>query len=200
MKTKHLILASASPRRVQLLQQIQIEFKQQAADIDESCREGETAEAFVCRLAQEKARHICNKTNDKQAVVLGCDTIVVVDEHILGKPADYQDAVKMLTLLSARTHQVMTAVTLISEKASKTRLSISEVRFMPLSQHLIEAYWQTGEPQGKAGAYAIQGIAGQFIEKINGSYSAIMGLPLYETRRLLEEAGFELLGSTLHNK
>lgn len=198
-KKTPLILASASPRRVELLQQMQVEFKQQVADIDESHQSAETAEKFVCRLSQQKAQLIWQK-NNKDVAVLGADTIVVVDQHILGKPDGYQDAVKMLNLLSGRTHQVMTAVTLMTEKGSKTKLSTSEVTFMSLDKALIDAYWQTGESIDKAGSYAIQGIAGQFVEKINGSYSAIMGLPLYETRCLLQDAGFGLLGTTLKIK
>ncbi|MDH5518344.1 MAG: Maf family protein [Gammaproteobacteria bacterium] len=195
MNSRQLILASASPRRVELLQQIQVEFKQQIADIDESVEHGELADDYVCRLSLQKARHI-QQSCGKEFAVLGADTIVLVDQQILGKPADYQDAVKMLNMLSGRTHQVMTAVTLMTEKNVNTRLSISDVSFMELDSEMIESYWQTGESKDKAGAYAIQGIGGQFVTKINGSYSAIMGLPLYETRCLLQQAGFRLAGSS----
>jgi len=193
MKKTGIILASASPRRVELLQQISVEFEQRVADIDETHRAGETAELFVCRLAEEKAQAVFDQSS-KELPVLGSDTIVVVDEHILGKPTDYQHAVQMLKMLSGRKHQVMTAVTLVSDKQLTTKVNISDVTFMALSQQMIDAYWQTGESLGKAGAYAIQGVAAQFITEIKGSYSSIMGLPLYEVRCLLEEAGIQVLG------
>lgn len=192
--SSQLILASASPRRVELLQQIQVEFEQQVADIDETHKVGEAAEDFVCRLALEKAQTIKQK-NALTTAVLGSDTIVVLGKQILGKPSDRQDAARILRLLSGQTHQVMTAVTLITETESHTRLSISDVTFMELNPLLIDAYLDMGESMDKAGAYAVQGIAAQFITEIKGSYSGIMGLPLNETRNLLEVAGIALLGS-----
>ncbi len=189
-----LILASASPRRVELLQQIQVEFEQQVADIDETHQSGETPETFVCRLALEKAETVRNKNNISNAV-LGSDTIVVLGEQILGKPVDRLNAVNILKLLSGKTHKVMTAIALITEKESRIKLSVSEVTFMELDQSLIDAYLDMGESMDKAGAYAIQGIAAQFITEIKGSYSGIMGLPLYETRSLLQDAGIKLLGN-----
>ena len=192
--SQQLILASASPRRVELLQQIQVEFEQQVADIDETHQIGETPEAFVCRLALEKAETI-RKKHSVTTSVLGSDTIVVLGDRILGKPSDRLNAVNMLTLLSGNTHKVMTAISLITAKECKTRLSVSDVTFMKLDQSLIEAYLDTGESMDKAGAYAIQGIAAQFITEIKGSYSGIMGLPLYETRSLLQEAGIKMLGN-----
>ena len=194
MKSPLIILASASPRRVELLQQIQVDFKQQVADIDETHQPGESAQQFVSRLSLEKAQAIQLK-NPEGLPVLGSDTIVVIDEHILGKPEDNQHALEMLSILSGRTHQVMTAVTLMAPDQTKTSLNVSDVTFMTLSKELMHAYVQTGESIGKAGAYAIQGIAGQFITEIRGSYSSIMGLPLYETRKLLEESGVSVLGS-----
>ena len=195
MNSSRIILASASPRRVELLQQIGVEIIQQVADIDESHQPGESAEAFVARLAEEKAFKVYQNSN-KEYPVLGADTIVVIDEHILGKPDDYAEACEMLTMLSARHHQVMTAVTLVNQGLPETRINISDVEFIELDQATIDAYWQTGESLGKAGAYAIQGIAGQFIKEIRGSYSSIMGLPLYETRLLLKRAGIAVLGKT----
>jgi len=194
MKSPQIILASASPRRVELLQQIQVGFIQQVADIDETHQAGETASHFVSRLSHEKAQAIQGK-NPEGLPVLGSDTIVVIDEHILGKPEDNQHAVEMLSLLSGHTHQVMTAVTLVTQKQAKTSLNVSDVTFMTLNKKTMDAYVRTGESIGKAGAYAIQGIAGQFITEIRGSYSSIMGLPLYETRKLLEEFGITVLGS-----
>jgi len=193
MKKPSIILASASPRRVELLQQISVEFEQMVVDIDETHKPGETAEQFVCRLAREKAQAVFDKSS-KELPVLGSDTIVVVDGHILGKPTDYQDVVQMLKMLSGRKHQVMTAVTLLTNQQQKTKVNISDVTFMTLSPEMIDAYWQTGESVGKAGAYAIQGAAAQFISEIRGSYSSIMGLPLYEVRCLLEESGIAVLG------
>lgn len=192
--SQQLILASASPRRVELLQQIQVEFEQQVADIDETHQSGETPEAFVCRLALEKAEAIRKKSNVTISV-LGSDTIVVLGDQILGKPSDRHNAVNMLKLLSGNTHKVMTAVSLITAKGRQTRLSVSDVTFMTLDQSLIEAYLETGESMDKAGAYAIQGIAAQFVTEIKGSYSGIMGLPLFETRSLLQEAGIKVLGN-----
>lgn len=189
-----LILASASPRRVELLQQIQVGFEQQVADIDETHCKGESPENFVCRLAEEKAQAVKQK-NITATAVLGSDTIVVLAGQILGKPRDQGDAAEMLKLLSGNTHQVMTAVTLITEKESQTKLNVSEVTFMELGQKLIDAYLEKGESMDKAGAYAVQGIAAQFITEIKGSYSGIMGLPLYETRSLLQAAGINVLGS-----
>lgn len=191
---QQLILASASPRRVELLQQIQVEFEQQVADIDETLQIGETPEAFVCRLALEKAEAIRKKHNVTTSV-LGSDTIVVLGDQILGKPSDRRNAANMLTLLSGNTHKVLTAVSLITAKECQTRLSVSDVTFMKLGQSLIEAYLDTGESMDKAGAYAIQGIAAQFVTEIKGSYSGVMGLPLYETRSLLQEAGIKVLGN-----
>lgn len=195
MSTIDIILASASPRRVELLQQLGVSFIQQLADIDETQRHGEAAGNFVSRLSLEKALKVYHQSN-KQLPVLGSDTIVVIDQQVLGKPDDYQHASDMLKTLSGRQHQVMTAVTLVTENGHETQLNTSEVSFMELDQALIDAYWETGEPRGKAGSYAIQGIAGQFIREIRGSYSSIMGLPLYETRRLLENAGIPVFGKT----
>lgn len=198
MNTPQLILASASPRRVELLQQMAVEFIQQVADIDETHRSGESAMDFVSRLAEEKALKVYAQNKKKQGTkalpVLGSDTIVVVDEHILGKPEDYQHACEMLKMLSGRQHQVMTAVTLVINGKHETLVNSSDVTFMALDQQIIDAYWQTGESIGKAGGYAIQGMAGQFIKEIRGSYSSIMGLPLYETRMLLQQAGIPVLG------
>lgn len=193
MKHTKIILASASPRRVELLQQIQVEFEQQAVDIDECWRHGEDPETFVSRLALEKAQAVVQGTTP--VPVLGSDTIVVIDSTILGKPTDIDDAARMLTLLSGKTHQVMTAVTLNYLQQTVTRLSISDVTFGDITNNEIKAYCETGESLGKAGAYAIQGMAAQFIREIRGSYSGIMGLPLYETRQLLLEFNVDVLGS-----
>lgn len=160
------------------------------ADIDETPRAGEQPDALVKRLALAKAQHIARQL--VAGWVLGADTIVVIDNHILGKPTSQEDALRMLLLLSGRTHQVMTAVALVNVGDSNhytEALSISEVEFGEISQQEIIEYWISGEPQDKAGAYAVQGRAACWIKRINGSYSGVMGLPLYETGQLLHHAG-----------
>ncbi len=180
-------LASASPRRRELLQQIQVPYALLPVDIDESPLPGEEPEQHVQRLARQKA--VAGFALQPRRPALGSDTIVVIDKQILGKPADRQHGIEMLSKLSGRSHQVMTAVALCSEGKQSCVLSTSEVHFCELSAAQIEAYWQTGEPLDKAGAYAIQGLAAQFIVAISGSYSGIMGLPLYETAELLKQHG-----------
>lgn len=180
-------LASASPRRRELLQQIQVSYSLLPVDIDESPQPGEAPEQHVQRLARQKAA--AGFALQPRRPALGSDTIVVVDKQILGKPADRQHGIEMLGKLSGRSHQVMTAVAVCSEGKQNCVLSTSEVHFCELSAEQIEAYWQTGEPLGKAGGYAIQGLAAQFIVTISGSYSGIMGLPLYETAELLKQHG-----------
>jgi len=180
-------LASASPRRCELLDQIQVSYGVQPVDIDESHQPGETAEQYVRRLALEKARAGYRLCPERPA--LGADTIVVCGQRIMGKPADKQMANEMLSLLSGRSHRVMTAVAICDANHEQCLLSSSEVEFAELSPAQIDAYWQTGEPEDKAGAYAIQGRAAQFIKNIRGSYSGIVGLPLYETTALLNTVG-----------
>ncbi len=184
-------LASASPRRRQLLDQIQVSYTVHPVDIDESHIAGETPEQFVTRLALEKAR--AGYGNLPVRPALGSDTIVICEQQILGKPVDQQMALAMLNLLSANTHQVMTAVAVCNGETEHCVLSVSNVEFERLSEQQIHAYWQTGEPADKAGAYGVQGIAAQFIKNINGSYSGIMGLPLFETAQLLKQAGIKNL-------
>jgi nucleoside triphosphate pyrophosphatase len=186
-----LILASASPRRCELLAQIGIEFEQQVADIDETPVQGESAEAYVRRMALEKARSVRRADND-ELPVLGADTVVVVDGMPLGKPQDFTHAREMLKQLSGRMHEVLSAVALV-ETAEVVAVNRSKVWFRELSETELEAYWKTGEPRDKAGSYAIQGLAAIFIERLDGSYSGVMGLPLYETARLLQDFGFQVL-------
>lgn len=182
-------LASASPRRRELLQQLGVRFSVQVADVPEVIRTAESPEQFVQRLAIEKATTVWNGLEPVQRrPVLGADTVVVIDEHILGKPASHEQARQMLERLSGRTHQVMTGVALVSQQHSVC-VNVSEVRFRALLAREIDAYWQTGEPVDKAGAYAIQGYAAAFIEHLSGSYSGVMGLPLYETSQLLRQQG-----------
>lgn len=191
--SKHplITLASASPRRGELLEQIHVSYEVLPVDIDESHLPGETAEQYVKRLAQEKAEAGYLLRPGRPA--LGADTIVVLDQQILGKPVDREMAIKMLGMLSARQHQVVTAVALCTGSSKQCAVNVSDVEFAQLNPQQIESYWQTGDPADKAGAYGIQGIAAQFIRHISGSYSSIMGLPLFETAELLRQAGIDTL-------
>ena len=188
-----LILASASPRRAQLLEQIGVTFAQAPQEIDETPAAGESAEALAERLALEKARAAYAVQDQSGCIVLGSDTVVVAGGAILGKPEHADDALRMLALLSNRSHRVCTAVSLVSGNRSASRLSVTEVSFREIELKEAQAYWETGEPQGKAGAYAIQGLGAVFVEQISGSYSGVMGLPLYETAQLLAEFGIPIL-------
>lgn len=192
MKFDHLkiCLGSASPRRAELLQQIGVRFEVRVGDVDESVREGEQPGQYVLRMAEEKAQRVWQLNRDTGLAgwpVVAADTSVVLDDRIMGKPADRDQAIDMLSSLSGRTHEVMTAVSLVTSDQQTTRLSTSKVTFCRLQRPDIERYWQTGEPVDKAGAYAIQGKAAVFIESIEGSYSGVMGLPLFELGQLLEE-------------
>jgi septum formation protein len=193
-----LILASASPRRSQLLRQIGVPHRVMPADIDERRRPAESIEHCVQRLSCGKALHIQQQlalADAPQASlpVLGADTVVVVDDEMLGKPIDRADGLKMLQRLSGRTHQVLSGVALASATGVRYRLSRSEVRIRSLSEQECAHYWDSGEPCGKAGAYAIQGSGALFVESLTGSYSGVMGLPLFETGQLLAEAAIRWL-------
>ncbi|ANE54087.1 nucleoside triphosphate pyrophosphatase [Methylomonas sp. DH-1] len=187
-----IILASASPRRRELLAQIGIRHLVNAVDVDETPLPGEQPAAYVERVAAEKSA-VCASQNNSSLPVLAADTSVICDGRILGKPDDLQHAIEMLSRLSGRNHQVYSAVSLRSAGCHWQALSVSEVRFRPLSHQEIVGYWQTGEPCDKAGAYAIQGLASVFIESITGSFSGVMGLPLFETAQLLSQAGIEVI-------
>lgn len=178
-------LASASPRRSELLTRIGVGHRIAPVQVDESALPGEAPADYVTRLAQAKARALWQRLDDPQAVVLGSDTAVAVDGRILGKPRDEADAAAMLRLLAGRTHEVYTAVCLCDGAGSRCRLSRSEVTFGELNAQQIREYWRTGEPADKAGGYAVQGRAAMFISHIAGSYTGIMGLPLFETAQLL---------------
>jgi len=193
--TRKLYLASQSPRRSELLTQIGVSFSILAVDIDENVKNNETAKDYVMRLAKEKALAAWHQSPFSDKVVLGSDTAVVIDGQILGKPENEQDAKRMLLLLSGKTHQVMTGVALAQTTKSSNQpeldhiLNVSEVSFKTLAAKEIEQYLSSGEYEGKAGAYAIQGAAAAFITHLSGSYSGVMGLPLYETMTLLNNAG-----------
>jgi septum formation protein len=181
-----LILASQSPRRAALLEQAGIPFQTAPADIDETRHAGEPPVEYVSRIALAKARAAREAHPD--AAVLGADTAVVVGERVFGKPRDRTDAIGMLLALSNRTHEVLTAVALVADDERQV-LSRSRVRFRRVEPGEAEAYWATGEPADKAGAYAIQGLGATFVAHIDGSYSGIMGLPLFETLALLRTIG-----------
>ncbi|WP_339413304.1 Maf family protein [Pseudomonas sp. EA_35y_Pfl2_R5] len=183
-----LYLASGSPRRRELLTQIAVPFLTQIVPIDENALPGESPIAYVERLARAKAQAgLAVLSDTADAVVLGADTAVVLDGRILGKPVDRDDALATLSALSGRSHQVLTAVALVSRERLESRVVTSQVTFRPLSQAEIEAYWASGEPQDKAGCYGIQGLAAVFVSQLQGSYSAVVGLPLCETAALLAE-------------
>jgi septum formation protein len=186
-----IVLASASARRRELLGQISVAHEMLAVDIDETALPGEQPADLALRLARGKA--LAGRARDGgRRPVLGSDTIVVLDAQVFGKPRDAVDARRMLSALSGRSHQVISAVALALPGANgvvSDCLSHTEVEMRPLSLAEIDAYWQSGEPQGKAGAYAIQGRGAVFIRNIRGSYSGVMGLPLYETALLLQAAG-----------
>ncbi|HSN70346.1 MAG TPA: Maf family protein [Steroidobacteraceae bacterium] len=165
-------------------------------NVDETLCAGETPADYVLRVARAKADALWGRDGrDDVLPVLGSDTAVVLDGQVFGKPRDRDDAIEMLERLSARTHEVYTGVALRSSTGSDFRLSVSEVTFRRLAPAEIAAYWQSGEPADKAGAYAVQGLAAVFIERIAGSYSGIMGLPLFETAELLDQVGIRVPGS-----
>ena len=187
-----LYLASGSPRRRELLTQIGVPFDLLKVAVDESLRLGEAPLEYVQRLAAEKARagyEALLHRNLPGGCVLGADTSVVVDGMILGKPAHCADAVTMLTSLSGRSHDVITAIALATPQGVNVAHSITAVSFRTISPEEAAAYWDTGEPADKAGAYGIQGLGAVFVEGIQGSYTGVVGLPLFETAQLLQQAG-----------
>ncbi|WP_454441249.1 Maf family nucleotide pyrophosphatase [Vibrio bathopelagicus] len=226
MEKKHLVLASGSPRRKELLSQLGYEFSVLVTNVEECKHAQETAEEYVQRLSLDKAlaalslltenssekQHVVTGSDtvvsssdnvalgsdiaavgsdivalDSEIVVLGSDTVVVSQGQVLEKPADLADSKRMLTQLANERHQVMTAVSVVSAEKQKTEIIITDVWFKPLSEKEIEQYWQTGEPCDKAGSYGIQGLGGRFVTRIEGSYYAVVGLPLFETDQLLQE-------------
>jgi septum formation protein len=185
-----LCLASASPRRRELLAQLGIAHVVAPADIDERRRDGEAAADYVLRMAQEKAARVAaDPARSLGLPVLGADTSVVVQGRVLGKPADAAESREMLALLSDRTHEVLSAVTLHGPQGVASRLARTEVRFRRIEAEEAQAYWASGEPRDKAGGYAIQGRAAAFVAALSGSYSGVVGLPLFETASLLAGAG-----------
>ncbi|MGE8571073.1 MAG: Maf-like protein [Acinetobacter amyesii] len=180
----HIILASSSPRRRELLQQLGLEFEIFSPDIDESVLEGEPVADYVERLARTKACAV--QQQFPNAIVIAADTSLGVDEHILGKPASKAHAFSMWEMISGRKHDVFSGVCVSTKDQIYSIVVRTQVEFQTLSLADMESYWATGEPIGKAGAYAIQGIAARYIPCIEGSYSNVVGLPLYETVQLLQ--------------
>lgn len=191
-----LILASKSPRRKELLALLTPNFSCVNADIDETVNMHEGAHDYVNRLAINKAQAVFDQaTTTENTYVLGSDTAVVIDGEILGKPDNQAHSYNMLNKLSGRSHSVYTAVAIVSKGQILTKVVITDVEFRVLSANEINQYWLTGEPQDKAGSYGIQGIAGQFITRINGSYSAVVGLPLCETALLFQQCNIQTLAA-----
>lgn len=187
-------LASRSPRRRELLRQIGVRFLVVEADTDETRLPGEHAEDYVLRLALAKARAARELIpHEDSRPVLGADTVVVIGEQVLGKPGSREECLAMMQLLSGRGHRVLTAVALIAADGERTDLSESRVTFRTLDESEALGYWHTGEPRDKAGGYAIQGYGALFVSGLNGSYSGVMGLPLFETGRLLAQVGIEVI-------
>jgi septum formation protein len=189
-----ILLASASPRRAELLRAGGFDFDIQPANADESVHPGETPEAYVRRVAEAKARAVIPHAGDR--IVLAADTTVVVDDRILGKPVDDEDARRMLRLLSGRPHQVLTAVALARTGRVQTRVEVTDVWFAALTEDEIAWYVASGEPTDKAGAYAVQGLASRFVTRIDGSYSNVVGLPIALVYSMLEELGVTTISST----
>ena len=183
---QRIVLGSASPRRAELLRAAGIEFDVLHADVDESIHQGEVPDAYVRRVAEAKALAVVSRAAKR--VVLAADTTVVIDETMLGKPADDADAKRMLCVLSGRTHEVLTAVAV--SRAGMTRPLVeverTEVEFAPLTEFEIDWYVATGEPRDKAGAYAIQGYASRFVTRIDGSFSNVVGLPIALVYQMLK--------------
>ncbi|MEE2000732.1 Maf family protein [Alkalimonas sp. MEB108] len=179
-------LASASPRRHELLSLLQQPFEHVSIDVDEQLLPAEPAVDYVQRLARTKAE-AGFKAIGGSMPVLGADTIVVIENQVLGKPADEADFTAMMQRLSGKIHQVHTAVAIACQGRLLEQLVTSRVHFASLSEQMIADYWQSGEPADKAGGYGIQGIGGRFVRYLEGSYSAVVGLPLYETDQLLQQ-------------
>jgi septum formation protein len=192
IENKALHLASSSPRRKEILAALGLTFSVGGADVDEQQLGGESAEDMVLRLAADKATA---GAPGGDITVIAADTLVVLGDEIFGKPADQDAALDMLARLSGRTHQVLTGVAVWAHEKMRSALSVTDVQFREISPDEALAYWQSGEPCDKAGAYAIQGRGGVFVEAISGSYSGVVGLPVFETVKLLEEAGIKVLES-----
>ncbi len=186
--TFSLVLASASPRRRDLLSSMGVSFDVHSTDTDESRFEGEVAEDFVTRLARDKAQQAVKDLNPAaNTAILAADTIVVLGDRVFGKPQDLDHAKRILQAISGNKHQVMTAVCLLVDGKPQVKLSITDVEMGRITEEQIQRYWDSGEPQDKAGAYGIQGRASAWVKQIHGSYTNVVGLPLREVNQLLAE-------------
>jgi septum formation protein len=195
-----LILASASPRRAEILEQIGVSFQIVPADIDETPMSQELPIDYVQRMAQEKAKRVIDSVAGSSMVVLGADTSVVLGSKIYGKPKNSEEALAMLADLSGKTHQVLTAVAMGDNQRCVIKLSATDVKFRELDPRECLDYWKTGEPSDKAGSYAIQGLGAVFVEKISGSFSGVMGLPIEQTSQLLQKFNVPIWGTVNKNK
>ncbi len=197
MSAPIVFLASNSPRRAELLQQIGVSFKKFAVEVDESSRTDESVQEYVVRIATNKAVATLEQLLETESnpLVLAADTTIALDGDIIGKPASESECQCILRNLSDRQHSVFTAVVLARPDVTEVRLSESRVSFRSLTETEIKSYCNTAEPKDKAGAYAIQGKAAVFISRLEGSYSAVMGLPIFETAELLQTAGIEIIKS-----
>ncbi|WP_108124750.1 Maf family protein [Saccharospirillum mangrovi] len=195
-----LYLASQSPRRKQLLTDLGVAFEVLSIEVDESTKALESAEDYVARLGEAKARaglDILAGRGESDVLTLGSDTTVVADQDILGKPRDYDDFADMMERLSGRSHRVFTSVAVASHESVEVKVVESRVVFAELEPEAVRAYWDSGEPQDKAGGYSVQGLGAVFIKRIEGSYSAIVGLPLRETAQLLTKRGLAVWSGAL---
>lgn len=193
--TINLILASGSPRRKLLLEQLGIGFEIDPPDVDESVVMGEAPEVYVTRLSTKKAKAVAEKQDkDSEAVILAADTTVVLQGNILGKPESKEHGLQMLSDLSGTRHDVLTGVSIFSGSRTETFWVRTEVTFRQLGEKEIAWYWETGEPQDKAGSYGLQGAGAAFVETLTGSYSNVIGLPLSETVLILRDFSIECLG------
>lgn len=187
-------LASASPRRRELLAQMGVPAQRLVVEVDETLAPDESPQRYVSRLALDKARAGWRAAQrHADAPVLGADTAVVLDGRVLGKPCDRHDGLAMLADLSGRSHRVLSGVALVQGRREAVTVSVSTVTFRTLSERECRDYWESGEPSDKAGAYAIQGLGAVFVSHLEGSYSGVMGLPVYETARLLGDFGYQLI-------
>jgi septum formation protein len=185
-------LASGSPRRREILAALGVSHTWGGTNIDETPVTGEPAEQLALRLAVAKAA-ACRATGAAERIILGADTVVTLDGRVFGKAGSEDEALDMLSQLSGRTHKVITAVALLTREREFTAVSQSNVSLRQIEPAEARAYWRSGEPQGKAGAYAIQGVGGIFVESLSGSYSCVVGLPVFETAALLRQVGIDLL-------
>lgn len=203
MTVPQIYLASQSPRRRALIEQMGIRYQALDIAVDENPQPGETPAAFVARVACEKAQTGWRMVAGQSIPVIGADTCIVLDRQIIGKPENRAQGIQLLKRYSGRSHEVLTGIAIVGPETAKhraavvqhTRVNTSVVTFRVLSDYECEQYWQTGEPAGKAGGYAIQGRAAAFIAKLEGSYSAVMGLPLFEFAELISLFGIGIFGA-----